>query len=166
MIGDVGINTDNYKNWGIRNVGDRSEICMLDFAYIYKISYKLFTCNCDRITLLQYDENFVDLVCPRCGRKFQFSEIRRRITRAMQEEEIGDIRRLGYVLHSGEEMVQDVTEFLPKIERKKAKKKQKKLSEFDRIKQLDRIQKDGIKTDPYTIAYDEIVGGKEDEQEE
>lgn len=164
MIGDVGINTDNYKNWGIRNIGDRTEICMLDFAYIYKISYKLFTCNCDGITLLHYDDNYVDLICPKCGRKFQFSEIRRRITRKMQEEEIGDIRKLGYVLHSGEEMLPDVTAFLPKKDQKKAKKKGK-LSEFDRIKQIDRMRKDP-RNDPYALAYNTIIGGKEDEQEE
>ena len=104
MIGDVGIDSKNYKNWGIRIVDGNEEVCMLDFAYIYKISYKLFTCECDSMTLVRYDENFVGLVCPKCGRKYKFAHIRRKVTRKKQEEEIGDIRRLGYVLKELVEM--------------------------------------------------------------
>lgn len=163
MIGDVGIDPKNYKNWGIRIRDGKEEICMLDFAYIYEISYKLFTCGCDGMTLLKYDENFVDLVCPKCGRKYKFAHIRRKVTRKKQEEEIGDIRKLGYVLHNAVEMVQDVIEFLPKQERKKQQKK-KRLTEMDRIKELKSIEEDQFENDPYNVAYKKSRKEKEDHE--
>ena len=155
MIGDVGIDSKNYKNWGIRIVDGNEEVCMLDFAYIYKISYKLFTCNCDHTTIVQYDKDFVGLVCPRCHKKYTFAHIRRKVTKASQEEEIGDIRRLGYVLHAKEEMLVDVEEFLPKSAKKKAEKA-KKRTEFDRIKDFEKYKKTEYDRDPYTIAYHEV----------
>lgn len=161
MIGDVGIDPTNYKNWGIRIRNGKEEICMLDFAYIYKISYKLFTCECDSMTLVRYDENFVGLVCPKCGRKYKFAHIRRKVTRKKQEEEIGDIRRLGYVLKEPVEMKEDVIEFLPKQERKKQQKK-KKLTELDRIKELESIEESAFENDPYNVAYRESRKEKED----
>lgn len=169
MIGDVGIDTKNYKNWGIRMVDGREQICMLDFAYIYKISYKLFTCNCDKRTLVNYDKDYVGLVCPKCHKKYKFAHIRRKVTRKAQEEEIGDIRRLGYVLHSAEELLPDVEEFLPKSVQKE-KSKAKKKSELQRIKELEEYQKTEYERDPYTIAYQKMLkeqkGELEDEQEE
>lgn len=150
MIGDVGVNEDNYKNWGIRMVDGKEEICMLDFAYIYAISYKLFTCNCDNMTLVQYDKDYVNLVCPRCHKKYRFADIRRKVTTQAQEEEIGDIRRLGYVLHQASEMVEDNPEFMPVF--KKIKTKKKKITVRDKIKQYDRV----TKKDPYGEIWDQL----------
>ena len=150
MIGDVGVNEDNYKNWGIRMVDGKEEICMLDFAYIYAISYKLFTCNCDNMTLVQYDKDYVNLVCPRCHKKYRFADIRRKVTTQAQEEEIGDIRRLGYVLHQASEMVEDNPEFMPVF--KKTKTKKKKITVRDKIKQYDRV----TKKDPYGEIWDQL----------
>ena len=157
MIGDVGVNEDNYKNWGIRMVDGKEEICMLDFAYIYAISYKLFTCNCDNMTLVQYDKDYVNLVCPRCHKKYRFADIRRKVTTQAQEEEIGDIRRLGYVLHQASEMVEDNPEFMPVF--KKTKTKKKKITVRDKIKQYDRV----TKKDPYGEIWDQLQKSKSKE---
>lgn len=157
MIGDVGLDTKNYTNWGVRMVNGKEEICMLDFAYIYKISYKLFVCNCDGSTLVNYDDKFVGLVCPKCGRKYKFANIRRKVTRKKQEEEIGDIRRLGYVVHEADQIVEDVKEFLPPSELKRQKHKENKLTELDRLKYLDKARKEKEKDDPYAKAYEEVT---------
>lgn len=157
MVGDVGLDKKNYTNWGIRMVNGGEEICMLDFAYIYKISYKLFVCSCDGSTLVNYDDHYVGLVCPRCGRKYTFANIRRKVTRKKQEEEIGDIRRLGYVLHQADQEVEDVKEFLPPSELKKQKQKEKKLSELDRLKYLEKMKKREQREDPYAKAYATVV---------
>ena len=157
MIGDVGVNEDNYKNWGIRMVDGKEEICMLDFAYIYAISYKLFTFNCDNMTLVQYDKDYVNLVCPRCHKKYRFADIRRKVTTQAQEEEIGDIRRLGYVLHQASEMVEDNPEFMPVF--KKTKTKKKKITVRDKIKQYDRV----TKKDPYGEIWDQLHKSKSKE---
>lgn len=103
LIGDVGVTAKNYINWGIRHRNGQEEICIMDFAYIYAVKYGIFTCSCDGETFLQYDKDFVNFICPRCGRKYTFGEIRRKVTRKAQEMEIGDITELGYNLHSAEE---------------------------------------------------------------
>lgn len=150
MIGDVGINSKNYTNWGIRMVNGKEEPCMLDFAYIYKISYKLFNCTCDGITLVQYDEDFVGLYCPKCKKKYDFFDIRCRVTRKDQEKEIGNIEEKGYVLHQAVEMIPDDPRFMPKSEIKKIKPK--KMSEFERIRQLDKLQKQEHRYDDDQLA--------------
>lgn len=162
MIGDVGISEDNYKNWGIRMVNGKEEICMLDFAYVYAISYKLFTCNCDGITLVQYDDDFVGLHCPRCHKKYTFAHIRRKVTRKDQAIEIGNIKDQGYELHHPVEMIKDREEFMPfDEERKKKEKKKKRLTERDRIRQLDKIRNH----DPYGEIYDRIYGKTKGEKD-
>lgn len=122
LIGDVGVNSKNYVNWGRRPDGS---LVMLDFAYIYDVKYGTFTCSCDDESILQYDNNFDKLICPKCGRKYTFGEIRRRITKKMQEDEIGDIRRLSYNIKSAVEEVELVPEFEPEDPKKKKKKKVK-----------------------------------------
>jgi predicted RNA-binding Zn-ribbon protein involved in translation (DUF1610 family) len=122
LIGDVGITTNNYVNWGMRNDGT---ICILDFAYIYSVKFKVFTCTNDD-ALLQYDNNYVNLRCPECGRVYTFGEIRRRITRKQQEDEIGDIRRVSYNLKKAREEVAVNPEFTPQKKKKDKKKKNTK----------------------------------------
>lgn len=130
LIGDVGFSERNYINWGRRADGS---ICIMDFAYIYDVKYNTFQCNCGSTSMLRYDSNYVNLICPHCGRKYEFGEIRRRISRKTQEEEIGDIRSLGYNLTQYEEEVEYNQEFEPKkiIKEKKPSKKDfiKKLKE-------------------------------------
>ena len=99
FVGDVGIVSKNYANWGIRNEGN-DDIAILDFAYIYDMSYNKFTCTCEDKAMLQYDNDYNTLICPVCNKKFNFFDIRRRISNKDQEDEIGDISRLGYTLHS------------------------------------------------------------------
>ena len=126
FIGDCGITGKNYINWGIRNDGT---ICILDFAYIYDVKSSIFSCSCDESgPYLQYDSNFVNLSCPVCGRKYTFQDLRRRITKAEQEKEIGDVRRLSYNLKSSEETLDYNSKFEPS---KKKKKKDKELSEVE-----------------------------------
>lgn len=133
LIGDIGITTKNYVNWGTRLDGT---ICILDYAYCYNTTFGTFVCGCDETSVLHYDKNFVDLVCPTCGKKYSFGDVRRRITRKMQEEEIGDIRRIGYNLHKAEEEVEYVKEFEPEV---KSKKKEK--SKADKILEESKNQK-------------------------
>lgn len=133
LIGDVGITSKNYVNWGIREDGS---ICMLDFAYCYAVKYKLFTCTCDGSSMLIYDDDYVGLRCPRCGKKYTFWDIRKKVTRKNQEDEIGDIRRLGYVLHSKEEEVELNPNFEPvtKVVKKEMSDAKKRIKESKRRK--------------------------------
>jgi hypothetical protein len=124
LIGDVGVTTKNYLNWGFRSDGT---ICMLDFAYCYSVKYKLFECGtCSEQSLLTYDSDYNNLKCPNCGRTYTFGDIRKRISRTDQEKEIGDIRRLGYNIKSACEVVELNPEFEPKVYNKKEKVKSEK----------------------------------------
>jgi len=123
LIGDVGISKNNFGNWGIRT--DDDSICMLDFAYIYSISYRTFQCTCDNRTILKYDNDFVNLICERCRKKYTFGAIRKKISKQQQADEIGDISKLGYTLTKPEEEVDLVLELEPAL-LEKAKKEKKK----------------------------------------
>lgn len=111
LIGDVGIIKKNMTNWGIRHTEHGDEVCILDFAYIYDVSYGTFTCTCDNSTMLEYDKTFSKFVCPNCGKTYGFEDLRSRITKRLESEEIGDIRKYGYNVVSDMQIVQYVPEF-------------------------------------------------------
>lgn len=131
LLGDVGVTSKNYTNWGIRA---NNEICILDFAYIYDITYKLFVCSCDNSTLVRYDKDFVKLRCPNCGRVYTFGEIRKKVTRAAQEQEIGDIREKGYNLTKTVQEVEVNPNFEIVHETKSTNKKEKDDNDSKKLK--------------------------------
>ena len=95
------------------------------YGHIYNVKFNISKCACG--AFLQYDDKFVNFECPSCGKKYTFGEVRRKISRKDQENEIGDIRRLGYVLTSAEE----TKEINPEFTHDNSKKKKKTLSETD-----------------------------------
>jgi len=99
LIGDVGISDLNYANWGIQPGTD--ELVCLDFAYIYDVNSELFLCSeprCRGRVMLVPDANFTDLVCPNCGTKHMFRDIRLKIGKEDHLREIGDLTEEGYLL--------------------------------------------------------------------
>lgn len=118
LIGDIGLTTNNYGNWGI--VNPDGIIKCLDFAYIYSFGYQTFQCSCGE--LLVYDDAFVNLYCPNCNKKYTFREVRRRITRDDEAAEIGNIEDYSYTVHGAVEEL----EIDPKLTEIKTDKKNKK----------------------------------------
>lgn len=155
MIGDVGLTTKNYANWGFR---DNGEIVILDYAYIYSVSFKQFVCSCDNNSILYYDKDFVNLICPRCGKKYSFSQLRKKISRKDQDEEIGNVMEKGYVLHEPEEelpfnhkFVIDATDTIMKKILKEQKKEEKSL-------QRKKKEPQDWDSDDELKSFDEILG--------
>lgn len=99
FIGDIGIDIKNYTNWGFRKNTSR-DLVALDFAYCYDLSFKSFRCDCSAGSILYYDENYTSLICPKCHKKFSFTDIRKRISKNDQMKEIGNLRDEGYVVSS------------------------------------------------------------------
>lgn len=132
FIGDVGITEKNAANWGTRSNG---ELVMLDFAYIYSVSYRLFTCTCKDQEILQYDKDYNKLECPACHRIIDFAQIRRRISKADQANEIGDLTKQAYVLHKDVEFQEVNPEFsdVEEPEEKHKKEEDKKMSKKNKI---------------------------------
>ncbi len=97
LIGDVGISSVNYANWGLR-VGTDEPTC-LDFAYAYEVSSELFVCRaCKSGGMLVPDKDFVNLHCSACGKRYSFEDIRGRIGNDLHNHEIGDLTEEGYVM--------------------------------------------------------------------
>lgn len=141
LIGDAGITSKNYVNYGSRSDGS---VCILDFAYIYNVRFGTFVCSCDDTSILKYDENFVNLICPHCGRKYEFGQIRRRISRKAQEEEIGDIRRLSYNVTKDGDVVKIVDKFepQPEVKVKKVSERQKRIEYYLNLKKQRQAEKE------------------------
>lgn len=167
LVGDVGLTVDNYANWGIRYDGS---LCILDYAYIYSVSYKQFTCSCDGSSILYYDNDFINLICPRCGKKYPFPQLRKKISRKDQEDEIGDVTKKGYIIHKPEEELDFNHKFVlgatDKIMKKIIKAEKKAAKNVGRRK----VPKQDWESDD-KISMDEILskienGGYENEQEE
>lgn len=109
LIGDVGISSDNYVNWGFRDDGS---VVILDYAYIYSTAFRKFECSkCGPGSYLAYDKDFNNLICPNCGKSYSFKQIRKRISMKDQLLEIGDLKEKGYILSHREEE----KEFNPKF---------------------------------------------------
>lgn len=103
LIGDVGINVDNYVNWIIRNDGKPA---MMDFAYIYPLEYIRLKCDChNEMNFLNYDENYDKLICSKCQKKWTFGQMRQRIPRTVLLEMIGHIVNDMYCVHNDTEEV-------------------------------------------------------------
>lgn len=100
LIGDVGITSKNYANWGLR-VGSNDPVC-LDFAYVYEVSSELFICrNCHSNSMLVPNRDFTELYCPNkgCNKHYLFEDIRARIGNDIHRHEIGDLSQEGYRLY-------------------------------------------------------------------
>lgn len=101
LIGDVGVTSKNYANWGLR-IGSDEPVC-LDFAYVYEVSSELFICReCKTNSMLVPNKEFTELHCPTCKAKYLFENIRSRIGNDVHAHEIGDLTQEGYrLLESG-----------------------------------------------------------------
>lgn len=137
LIGDIGISTKNYLNWGLRFDGS---ICILDFAYIYSLSFKTFVCTCPSAGVLAYDQDYNLLKCNICGKKHSFKDVRRRITRKQEEDEIGDIREKGYAIHSATEKVEVNPKFTTIPEKVESDKHRKKRELDEQIEEFKKKQ--------------------------
>lgn len=85
LLGDIGTINKNFANWGYR---DNQELVALDFAYIYRIIGDELRCDCDVAPMLEYTPDYDKLVCPHCRKRYQFMDVRRRISKDMETAEL------------------------------------------------------------------------------
>lgn len=129
LIGDVGITSKNYSNWGLR-IGTHEPVC-LDFAYVYDVSSELFLCRyCNTGAMLVPNRDFTHLQCPNpgCGKVYMFEDIRGLIGNDIHRHEIGDLSLEGYRLfESNVDMELDETRsnYLARKDEKSKKHKHK-----------------------------------------
>lgn len=157
VIGDIGITTKNYVNWGTRSNG---EICILDFAYIYSTGYNVFTCTCSDESVLRSTHDFDKFVCPTCNRKFTFGEIRKNITREDEVNEIGDLTESGYFLTQSRQTVNfnpnfKITLFIEEDDETDASKKKNSRGQI--VKDLLRQEKEQKRRDEANKSKEHIM---------
>ena len=94
LLGDVGTVPRNYLNWGYRDNGD---LVILDFAYIYRINGDELLCSaCNQF--VEYDNNFHDLKCPKCNKKYTFIDLRKKISMEIERNENYIAKQMAYKL--------------------------------------------------------------------
>jgi hypothetical protein len=103
LLGDVGTKEKNFCNWGFRDDG---KLVILDFAHIYRIDPDQIVCQSDQ-TVLEYDRDYHDMICPKCGRKYQFMAVRRLISLEQEEQENIITKRLSHKLTTPIEEFED-----------------------------------------------------------
>ncbi|WP_171567689.1 hypothetical protein, partial [Brevibacillus sp. MCWH] len=142
LLGDVGTVGKNFCNWGYR---DNGELAILDFAYIFRIQGDELLCSKDQ-AILNYDENFHNLICPKCGKKYTFMDIRRRITMEQEKRENEIAKQLAYKLTK------------PFVEVASSYKEEElKASSLYKTKQESNVKKEeyGMKNEDYYISREE-----------
>jgi len=83
LLGDVGITSVNYANWGLL---ESKPVC-IDYAYIFPVAMRTFTCVCGCEEMNFADEQFTIYKCgnPDCNMTYTDRELRSRIS---QEERL------------------------------------------------------------------------------
>ena len=136
LIGDIGINVNNYVNW---TVDDEGKPAMMDFAYIYPMAHIRLRCSCENTgNYLIPDGNFDKLICPACHKQWTFGQIRQRIPRERLLEIIKDIMNDIYVLKNTDE--EQTIPINPRISPDRIKKDKKKKFKLEENQEYDPLE--------------------------
>ena len=131
LIGDVGITSKNYANWGLR-AGSSQPVC-LDFAYVYEVSSDLFVCRkCNSMLVPDRDFKRLNCVNNSCGQEYSFEDIRAKIGNDIHKHEIGDLTEEGYYMTSSNvetELNEQRSNYLVKAKEKNNKINSKQIKE-------------------------------------
>ena len=136
LIGDVGISSVNYGNWGIRP-GSETPTCF-DYAYIYDVTSDLFICR-ECGSMLVPDKDFAALNCSNnlCGVKVLFESLRGRIGNDIHRHEIGDLTEEGYLLTQSNVLTELTPNRSNYLELRSKPKKEKSKKEKDDEKKVE-----------------------------
>lgn len=75
LLGDVGIQSKNFANWGLLN---NRPVC-IDYAYVFKASGTIFGCDKCGCRELKLDVSYSNYTCPVCNNSFPDAFLRARI---------------------------------------------------------------------------------------
>lgn len=75
LLGDVGLTSVNYANWGVYN---GRPVC-IDYAYIFPANMNLFRCRCGNPQMVFTGNDFTTYQCPKCKETYTDRELRARI---------------------------------------------------------------------------------------
>ena len=150
LLGDVGTVNKNYLNWGYRDDG---ELTILDYAYIYNIKGNEIICSSCQTEILEYDENFYELICPKCHRKYSFIDIRRKISSEQEKKEAEMALNNAYKLTKPYDTISDVQQEINQEISKKINKEEESIIMYDNNNNME----------PY-LKMLELLNKKEDDE--
>lgn len=76
LLGDVGLTSVNYANWGMLA---GKPVC-IDYAYIFPSSMELFTCTCGHTQMKFTGNDYTTYQCTKCQTTYTDRELRARIS--------------------------------------------------------------------------------------
>lgn len=77
LLGDVGLSSHNYANWGIAPGG--RAVC-IDYAYIFPAQFDMFKCICGNKAMTFAGGDYTTYKCTACGKEYEDRELRMRIS--------------------------------------------------------------------------------------
>lgn len=179
LLGDVGLVEKNFCNWGYRDDG---QLVILDYGYVHRIVGHEMMCSYNKGTeeepnycgtMLEYDENFHNLYCPRCRKTYTFMDVRRKITTEYEEKENNDALSEAYAVtnpytefnydeeKAGDEIDEEIDEFdFDKEEERMAKKRNYFKSLQEQIEDDYELFTDEAQEDAYLRALELMSGEK------
>ena len=91
LLGDVGITSINYANWGILN---GKPVC-IDYAYIFPVGLDVFTCDCGCSDMKFTGNDYTTYQCAKCSKTYSDRELRMRITNDERMRLFADVSSIG-----------------------------------------------------------------------
>lgn len=91
LLGDVGITSVNFANWGLLN---GNPVC-IDYAYIFPVSMEIFECVCGNKDMKFTGEDFTTYQCTKCATTYTDRELRTRISNEERLRLFSDVSSAG-----------------------------------------------------------------------
>ena len=91
LLGDVGITSINYANWGVLN---GRPVC-IDYAYIFPVSMDIFECVCGNKDMTFTGNDFTTYKCTKCSATYTDRELRTRISNEERLKLFSDVSASG-----------------------------------------------------------------------
>lgn len=95
LLGDVGITSINYANWGILN---GNPVC-IDYAYIFPVSMDIFECVCGNKDMRFSGSDYTKYQCCKCYKTYSDRELRARISNEERLRLFSDVLENGIEMH-------------------------------------------------------------------
>lgn len=99
LLGDVGLTSINYANWGLLN---NMPVC-IDYAYIFPVSMDIFECICGNKDMKFTGSDFTTYQCTKCFKTYTDRELRARIPNDERMRLFANVTENGIVMHEATE---------------------------------------------------------------
>lgn len=108
LLGDVGLISENYANWGLLNGQPKC----IDYGYIFPASVDLFGCVCGSHRMAPLNRTYSEYKCLDCNRRYTDRDLRSRISTEQRIKLFENVR--GVQMKSVSEIHECDDKYMPK----------------------------------------------------